>query len=88
MTKQFIIDIQEVDAQPADWTTSNAWPGNGFYIVKGQAHSLYQVHDSGVNFIYPAEAFTAQAFKNPGESVSESLLLKAIAAASRAEVLK
>jgi len=84
---KYIIDIIQLEKRPDDWTTKTEWPGDGVYMVKGDT-SLYAVNKYGVDYISYGETLTQTPFVDQGESVSESLLLKAIAAASRAEVLK
>lgn len=83
---KFVITIKQ-DARPTDWTVASAWPGPGIYMPKDDG-SLYHVHKHGVDYIGWPDLFTAETFVDPGESVSESLLLKLVAAASRAEMLK
>ena len=85
---KYVIEITEVVKQPESWTSKDSWPAEGFYVVKGDRHALYQVYEHGVNYISYPEEILRNPYQDPGESVSESLLLKAIAAASRAEVLK
>lgn len=88
MTLKFIIEITEVEKQPENWTSKDAWAGPGFYKVKGDGMALYRVYEYGVDYISQPERILMNPYKDPGEAVSETLLLKAIAAASRAEVLK
>lgn len=83
---KYVITIKEIDQRPVDWTTQSAWPGPGIYSVKGD-DSLYHVCSYTVNYVGDGSGFMAEPFTDPGESVSESLLLKAIAAASHAKVL-
>jgi hypothetical protein len=85
---KYVVEIKEIDKQPAEWSTRTSWPEAGFYMVKGEDFSLYYVYEHGVQYISYPRSFLNTPFKEQGESVSESLLLKAIAAASRAEVLK
>ena len=84
---KFIVEITAIDARPDDWTTKTSWPGEGVYMVKGDT-SLYAVNKYGVDYISYGDAFTNTAYIKQEEQVSESLLLKAIAAASRAENLR
>ena len=85
---KFIIEITEVDKCPENWTDKTAWPGMGFYKVKTEPNTIYHVYEYGVNYIAHANDILNNPYKDSGESISEALLLKAIAAASRAEVLK
>lgn len=86
---KYIIEIKEIDVRPEDWTTSSAWPGQGVYSCKGDT-SLYSVHKWGVDYISQHDNFIIRAVTDEelSPAVTELLLLKAIAAASRAEVLK
>jgi len=89
MNKQkYIIEIIEVSECPVEWVQKSGWPGLGIYKVKGESTSIYHVQEHGVNYISFPDAFMVQPHKESGEAVSESLLLKAITAASRAETLK
>lgn len=88
MKQRYIIEITELEKCPEDWTHKSAWPGMGFYKIKNNFHTIYQVYEYGVSYIPEAGDILNNPYKDPGESVSEALLLKAIAAASRAEVLK
>ena len=88
MKQQYIIEITEVEKCPENWTHKTAWPGMGLYKVKTDRRTIYHVYEDGVNYILQADDMLKNPYKDPGESVSEALLLKAIAAASRAEVLK
>lgn len=85
---KFIIEITELEKIPENWTDKTAWPGMGTYKVKTEPKYIYHVYEYGVNYIAQADDILNYPYKDPGESVSEALLLKAIAAASRAEVLK
>lgn len=73
-------------ALPEDWVTPKKWPKPGVYRVPSEEGRLYVIGDWGVDVIFHIQHFTE--VEDQGESVSEALLLKAIAAASRAEVLK
>lgn len=84
---KFVVEIIELDTRPSEWTTKSEWPGEGVYMVKGDT-SLYAVNKYGVDYISYGDAFTHTPYIQPEEQVSESLLLKAIAAASRAENLR
>lgn len=86
---KYIIEIIELDKRPEEWTDKTKWPGEGIYVCKGDS-SLYHVYDYGVNYISYQDDFvkrpvTDDELSNP---ITEDLLLKAIAAASRAEKLK
>jgi hypothetical protein len=84
---KYVVEIKEIDKQPAEWSTRTGWPEAGFYMVKGEDFSLYYVYEHGVQYISYPRSFLNTPFKEQGESVSESLLLKAIAAAAHAKVL-
>lgn len=89
MSKQkYTIEIIEVSECPTDWTQKSGWPGPGIYKVKGEDRAIYHVQEHGINYISFPDAFMMYPHVDTGEAVSESLLLKAIAAASRAETLK
>lgn len=83
---KFILTITEIDTRPTDWTSASAWPGVGMYAIKGDT-SLYCINKYGVDYISNRDTLLLEPHTDPGELVSESLLLKAIAAASRAKVL-
>lgn len=81
---KYVIEVIEVEKVPENWTDKNSWPAPGIYQAKNETYSLYHVSSetSSVNYIsYPAK-FLNDPYKEPGEAVSESLLLKAIAAAA------
>jgi hypothetical protein len=84
---KYVIEIKELEAPPKDWQHRTNWEGDGLYTVKSESFSLYYVYQHGVQYL----SYPEQLMKNPlvesGESVSESLLLKAIAAAAHAKVL-
>lgn len=89
---KFVIEITEIDKQPEDWTNFKSWPGVGIYKVKGD-DSLYHVYErhqysSGVDYIPYPELLLRSEYEDRGELISESLLLKAIAAASQAKALQ
>lgn len=84
---KYIIEITEVDSCPENWPERKAWPSNGLYQVKGESSAIYQVYSYGVGYISNAEMVTLKPYEELGESISESLLLKAIAAAAQAKVL-
>ena len=87
---KYIIEIKELDRAPEDWNKRSSWPAVGLYTVKNESYSLYHVSDKSesVGYISFPDYFKQTPYEDKGESVSEALLLKAIAAASRAEVLK
>lgn len=86
---KYVIEIKEVDEAPKDWSVSSSWPGAGLYTAKNESYSMYLVMDgmNNVAFIGNPEFFKSVPLKESGEAVSESLLLKAIAAAAHAKVL-
>jgi hypothetical protein len=85
---KYIIEIVEIDKRPENWTSAVEWPGPAMYVCKDDP-SMYHVMDYAVNYIGEKKAFmtrpVSDAELNP---ITEDLLLKAIAAASRAEKLK
>lgn len=85
---KFVIEVIEVEKCPADWVRKESWPAPGIYKAKDESYSMYHVHESGVDYISHPSSLLKTPYADPGEAVSEILLLKAIAAASRAEVLK
>jgi hypothetical protein len=85
---KYVIEIIEVETCPPEWTKKDNWPGPGIYQVKSESLALYHVNAHGVNYISFPEEILRNPYQDQGEAVSEALLLKAIAAASRAEVLK
>lgn len=84
---KYIFEVIEIDQAPNDRYTPANWPKPGVYCVKGEDDKLVFVSDFSVDTVWRMSQLV-QPFKDPGESVSESLLLKAIAAASHASVLK
>lgn len=86
---KYIIEIMELDVRPDDWTSKSNWPGDGIYACKNDS-SLYEVGEYGVTYISWKKPFMARPVKENELSpqISESLLLKAIAAASLAQTLK
>ena len=86
---KYVIEIKDIDVRPSDWTNKSEWPGVGIYSVKDDT-SLYVVDKYGVNYISYQDIFTTHPITDeeltPG--ITESLLLKAIAAASHAQTLK
>lgn len=83
------IDVIEIDALPSDPYSHQSWPSPGVYRVKSgdEKQHLYFVEKWTVNMAYGAMN-QCRPVEDQGQAVSETLLLKAIAAASRAEVLK
>jgi hypothetical protein len=86
---KYIIEIIEVETLPNDWTKMSSWPGPGIYKVKSES-CVYHIAADGysVDYIGMPALFTKTEFVDHGHPITEALLLKAIAAASRAEVLK
>ena len=77
---KYIIEITEVEEQPKDWTNLSAWPSKGIFKVKNDT-SLYHVGNYSVNYwSYGAESLQELPPKDPSPTVSEELLLKALAA--------
>ncbi len=87
---KYIVEIEHVDKIPDNWVSKSDWPKSGIFWCKDQPTTLYHVYEYGVNYISSCDEFVKrQATEeelSPG--ISELLLLKAIAAASRAEKLK
>ena len=88
-TKKFVIEVIMIETRPEDWTSCTAWPGVGNYKCSDD-DAIYNVTKFTVNYIGAGEYFTANPISEDQlyPPISESLFLKAIAAASRAEVLK
>lgn len=86
---KYVIEITELDKRPDDWTKPSEWPSLGIYICKHDT-SLYHVYSYGVNYISYQDDFVKHPITEQqlAPAISEDLLLKAIAAASRAETLK
>jgi len=86
---KYVIEIYELDSVPAEWDKKKSWPHTGLFTVKSESYSMYHVTDSSehVGYITNPEFFKKTPYVEAGESVSEMLLLKAIAAASHAKVL-
>lgn len=85
MTLKYIIDIKELQTRPHNLAPKDAW---GFYKLKDDESCIYLVHKYGVSRIYGYEEIFNSTYRETGEQISETLLLKLVAAASRAEVLK
>lgn len=85
---KYVFEVTEVEAMPTqDPYNSKSWPKPGVYRVKSDPDKFIFVSDFSVDTVWRVSQM-GQPFNDPGESVSESLLLKAIAAASHASVLK
>jgi hypothetical protein len=85
------IQILSIDKRPDDWTTPTAWPEQGLYRVKTDGSDwITLVTSDSVNILYQGlpKGTVINELPGTGDGITESLLLKAIAAASRAEVLK
>lgn len=91
MEKQFAhMEIKPINKRPDDWTDVKAWPSTGLYKPADDNGWLCLVTDDSVTILYqglPKETLVNSHSGNP-DGINETLLLKAIAAASRAEVLK
>lgn len=91
---KYIIDMIEVDTCPEGWTSASVWPGPGLYTVGDEPRYAYVVESETVKIICDGGLLTATPYVEPGETppavgfVSESLFLRAIAAASRGEVFE
>lgn len=90
MKKFAHIEIKEVDKPPENWTRQDGWPGPGLYRAKNGDHYLYMVTPGNVAILYDGlpEGSVINDQSGACEGITETLLLKAIAAASRAEVLR
>ncbi len=86
---KYVIEIHELDTVPAEWDKKKSWPHAGLFTVKNESYSMYHVTNESehVGFISGPEFFKKTPYAESGEAVSESLLLKAIAAAAHAKVL-
>ena len=86
---KYVIEITELDKRPEDWTKVSAWPSQGIFTCKDDT-SMYHVYSYGVNYISYQDDFVKHPITEQqlSPAISEDLLLKAIAAASRAETLK
>lgn len=84
------IRIVPIAKRPDDWTNTKAWPGEGLYQPENDNGWLTLVTSDSVNIIYSGLPAGSVINDHPGttDGITETLLLKAIAAASRAEVLK
>lgn len=91
MAKQYAhIEIKRIDQRPADWTNFSAWPGAGLYACDNDHGWLTMVTKDGIHILYAGlpEGGIINEHDGSPPAIGEALLLKAIAAASRAEVLK
>lgn len=86
---KYVIEIHELDLAPVEWNKKESWPHNGLFTVKNESYSLYYVQEGSdsVGYISYPEFFKKTPYAEAGEAVSETLLLKAIAAAAHAKVL-
>ncbi len=86
---KYVIEIHELDVAPTDWNLKKSWPHVGLFTAKNESYSMYHVTNESehVAFISYPEFFKKTPYVEAGEAVSESLLLKAIAAAAHAKVL-
>lgn len=91
MKRQFAhLEIKHIDKRPENWTSPAAWPAEGLYKIGDETGWIAMVAGEGVNLLYQGLPTGTLVNSHPGteDGINESLLLKAIAAASRAEVLK
>lgn len=89
MPQNYVITVYEVNGQPANWTSKDAWPHEGLFRVKGQS-DLYRVSGWSVEYVGACEKEMmsrpiSDAALNP--PISEDLFLKAIAAAANSKLL-
>lgn len=86
---KYVIEIHELDTVPTEWNKRESWPHIGLFTVKNESYSLYHVSNESdsVGYISYPELFKKTPYVEAGEAVSETLLLKAIAAAAHAKVL-
>jgi hypothetical protein len=86
---KYIIEITELDKRPEDWTKVAEWPSQGIFACKDDT-SLYHVYSYGVNYISYQDDFVKRPITDAelAPSITEDLLLKAIAAAAHAKTLK
>jgi hypothetical protein len=87
---KYIVEIQHIDKVPDNWTSKSDWPEIGIYSCKNEPNNLYHVYEYGVNYISNCQNFVKREITDEElyPAITEQLLLKAIAAASRAEKLK
>ena len=88
--RKYIIEVDEVETCPEGWATPSSWPVIGRnYTVKDEPNYVYVVCQTSVAIIYDKSVLLSYPAPETVEGqVSENLLLRAIAAASRAETLK
>lgn len=89
---KYVIEITEIDTCPEGWADTSAWPkANRIYAVTSEPRYLYVVGEYSVSLVYDKRVLCDTPHGEHDETVggiSESLFLRAIAAASRAEVPK
>lgn len=96
---KYLIEITEFAECPSDWTNPRSWPHEGVFTVKPEPDYAYIVGRNSVKLIYDGNLLTSTPYSAPPETVvselvcsdgyvSESLFLRAIAAASRGEVVE
>lgn len=81
-------DLKTLPALPEKWTTPSEWPGKGVYIVDTEADTLYIVGGYSVAYLPGSVELGRKIESATGNAVPELLVLKLIAAASRAETLR
>lgn len=88
MKAKYVIEIITLKTRPDNWTRAESWPGQGVYLCDDG--TLYSVNDYLVDHIHHSETFMKHPITDDqlNPPISETFLLKAIAAASRGEVLK
>jgi len=91
MQKEFAhIEIKPIDKRPDGWTNVKAWPSQGLYRPANDNGWLTLVTADNVTILYSGVPTGSIVNNNPGHDngINEALLLKIVAAASRAEALK
>lgn len=88
MKAKYVIEITTLNTRPDNWTSSDSWPGQGMYLCDDG--NLYSVTKQSVDYVFQSEPFMNHPITDDqlNPPIPEALLLKAIAAASRGEVLK
>lgn len=81
-------DLKELDNVPKDWPNDKNWPGNGAYVCKDEPTTLYIVGNYSVSYVMNAFEVCRKIESPSGDAIPEALVLRLIAAAARAEVLK
>lgn len=81
-------DVKMLPALPEKWVRPSEWPGMGVYIVDTEADTLYIVSSYGVAYVPDGVGLGRKIESATGDAVPELLVLKLIAAASRAETLR